>query len=77
MTALYPASGENPWVQILAGDLDRPWRRSLSAKDMKYYSDTKKRFFDKSCPRYAVEYMKLKLKSKQPRRTKVALPKDQ
>ena len=77
MASVYPCSGENPWIEILAGDLKRPWRRSLSAKDMRYYSDTKKRLLDKSCPRYAVEYMRLKMMSKQPRRTKIEIPKEQ
>ncbi len=70
---VYAASGENPWIQILSADPQRPWRRNLKATDMCYYSLNKRRLLDRSDPRYAVQYMRLKLHSRQPRRTSLSV----
>ncbi|CAD7947398.1 unnamed protein product [Amoebophrya sp. A25] len=64
---IFAASGENPWKEIMSSDPDRPWRRNITSADMARLSLNKRRLLDKSDPRYAIQYMRLKLHSRQAR----------
>ncbi|CAD7955097.1 unnamed protein product [Amoebophrya sp. A120] len=67
INGIFAASGENPYTGIMSGDPDRTWQRNLKSADMARLSLTKRRLYDKSDPRYAAQYMRLKLHSRQAR----------